>query len=288
MKASIDRTSYSGWLIAITTTITMAIVFVGIPRGALPAEFIRGDVNSNGVVDINDAVLVLRHAFLNGPSALACLDAADVADEGHVSVSSVVYSLRFLILGDNRPPSPYPTCGADPTPDRLSCDTSSVCEDDVSSLPRTLKGDGLSITNFEPNEVDARSAPVTVEISGRGFRRDDLVRLYYPTERDLVMEIAPSTVTDDTLVVEIGTDWFDQLASASDEREAQPGQESGPTVFFVKIVQSNRTVVGRHGRRCQAIRHASQPGLARRDPEAGRRRPAPRRRHGTTHLEWPG
>lgn len=84
------------------------------------AEFRRGDVNADGVVDIGDTF----RSFGFFPE-LPCWDAADFNDNGVFNVTDVVALFRYLFLGDPVPPPPGPhTPGPDPTDDDgLSCES---------------------------------------------------------------------------------------------------------------------------------------------------------------------
>jgi hypothetical protein len=44
-----------------------------------------------------------------------------------INITDAIDVLRFLFLGDADPPSPYPTCGVDPTNDDLDCDPINAC-----------------------------------------------------------------------------------------------------------------------------------------------------------------
>jgi hypothetical protein len=95
--------------------------------GRLRAEFVRGDVDVNGHLEISDAVRIFGYLFLGNPRSLACRKAADASDSGDVSISSGVYLLNFLFIGGRPPPAPFPLCGEDPTPDELSCESFDLC-----------------------------------------------------------------------------------------------------------------------------------------------------------------
>lgn len=82
-------------------------------------EFIRGDSNDDGVVDIADPVRSLGHKFRGLP--LPCPDAADADDDGALTVADDLSVLRHLFLHGQSPPAPYPYPGPDPTPDGLGC-----------------------------------------------------------------------------------------------------------------------------------------------------------------------
>jgi len=93
-----------------------AVVTIGPPQ----REFIRGDADLEGGVELTDAVYTLNHLFLGGP-ALPCADAGDVDDDGVLNITDAVYTLSFLFLGGPPPAAPYPEAGLDPTEDGLTC-----------------------------------------------------------------------------------------------------------------------------------------------------------------------
>lgn len=82
-------------------------------------EFMRGDANSDGELDISDPIFILLYLFNGLPSQ--CLDALDSNDDGKVDISDAIYTLRFLFAGEGTIPSPFTTPGSDPTPDNLDC-----------------------------------------------------------------------------------------------------------------------------------------------------------------------
>ncbi len=81
--------------------------------------FHRGDADSNGQLQLTDAVRILNVLFL-GTGVITCPDAADVDDNGQLQLTDAVRILNVLFLGDGIIPAPGPTsepCGDDPTPD---------------------------------------------------------------------------------------------------------------------------------------------------------------------------
>ncbi|MBI4603268.1 MAG: hypothetical protein HY721_15045 [Planctomycetes bacterium] len=92
----------------------------------VPRPFLRGDPNSDGKVDISDAVAILAFLFLAGP-APGCARSADANDSGAVDISDGAYLLGHLFLGGPRPPAPFPACGADATQDGLTCLSAPGC-----------------------------------------------------------------------------------------------------------------------------------------------------------------
>ena len=83
-------------------------------------EFVRGDGNGDGMLDIGDAVYNLDYLFNDGPTI--CMDAQDTNDDGGVDIGDPVYSLNYQFTMGAPPPPPFGAppagCGADPTPDQ--------------------------------------------------------------------------------------------------------------------------------------------------------------------------
>lgn len=89
------------------------------------SQFVRGDANDDGGVDVADAISLLTYLFLSGP--LPCRDAGDVDDSGALDVADPISILGYLLQGGTLPPAPFPNCGSDPTADLLDCNSSSSC-----------------------------------------------------------------------------------------------------------------------------------------------------------------
>ncbi len=87
-------------------------------------EFLRADANSDGSVDIADAIKILEYLFL--AEQADCMVAMDVNDDEVVNVADAINLLGNLFSGGASPPAPYPQCGNDPTPGPLDC-TESGC-----------------------------------------------------------------------------------------------------------------------------------------------------------------
>lgn len=82
--------------------------------------FIRGDANSDKLVDISDPIFVLSYLFLGGQPP-SCMDAADADDSGILEITDAVDILMSLYQGADSIAEPYPAPGKDPTGDDLSC-----------------------------------------------------------------------------------------------------------------------------------------------------------------------
>ena len=101
----------------------------GVPDecGAASIRFRRGETNGDALVDLSDAISVLRWLFAEG-IGIPCLEAADGNDDGRVDLSDPVWLLRHLFLGASPPYDPFLSCGLDPTPDALGCVSFPECE----------------------------------------------------------------------------------------------------------------------------------------------------------------
>ncbi|MBN1422070.1 MAG: hypothetical protein JXP34_25075 [Planctomycetes bacterium] len=85
-----------------------------------PPRFVRGDANDTGRVDIADVVAGI-HALFGSGAACACQDACDANDDGKWDVADPIYVAQYLFAHEAPPPAPFPECGADPTPDEITC-----------------------------------------------------------------------------------------------------------------------------------------------------------------------
>jgi hypothetical protein len=84
-----------------------------VPVAAKPS-FRRGDTDSNGSLELTDAIALLNYLFL-GTSRPECLDAGDFGDDGTADISDAIASLGYQFLGGPAPAPPGPTdCGVDP------------------------------------------------------------------------------------------------------------------------------------------------------------------------------
>ncbi|MGE4620225.1 MAG: choice-of-anchor B family protein [Planctomycetota bacterium] len=82
----------------------------GIPDECQCNEFVRGELNDDGQIDISDAVSLLVYLFSNGPTP-SPIERADVNDSGVVDVADVVYLVAYLFQGGANPPAPFPNPG---------------------------------------------------------------------------------------------------------------------------------------------------------------------------------
>jgi hypothetical protein len=100
--------------------------------------FRRGDANTDGKVDVSDAINTLLHLFA-GEDRLTCLSSADANDSGALDIADAVYVLSYLFAGKTAPADPFRICGPDPTPDDLTCESFPPCGGSVVPTGRTEK-----------------------------------------------------------------------------------------------------------------------------------------------------
>ena len=89
--------------------------------------FRRGDADSDGKIDLTDAVAALLYLFAGGGEP-ACMDGADSDDSGAIEITDAIALLRRLFQGGAILPEPYPDCGKDPTRDALGCSAGCVAQ----------------------------------------------------------------------------------------------------------------------------------------------------------------
>ena len=100
---------------------------LGCDESACGFDFIRGDVNNDGIVDSSDSFF-LRQLILSQTEP-PCNNSADVNGDDIVSFSDVTWLDNFLFFGG--PPIPPPVCGIDPdtnpTPFVRGCNENNAC-----------------------------------------------------------------------------------------------------------------------------------------------------------------
>ncbi len=99
----------------------------GVPDecGGGGSQFIRGDANTDGGIDISDPVRELEYLFSAVP--VSCLAALDANADGGVDLADAVSLLDGLFSGGSAPSAPYPGCGPDPVTPGLGCDVFPTC-----------------------------------------------------------------------------------------------------------------------------------------------------------------
>lgn len=113
---------------SLPSLVTTAVLVAGNTIAhAADSEFIRGDANATGRVDMADAVFTIDFLF-RGSAVPQCHDAADSNDDGRIDVSDPIQTLGYLFLGSSPPAAPFPKCGLDPTKDGLACKVYAACD----------------------------------------------------------------------------------------------------------------------------------------------------------------
>ena len=99
----------------------------GDPEPAVP-QFVRGDSDDNGLLNLTDAVFILNFLFLGGASP-SCFEACDADNNGILQLTDGIFMLNFLFLGGEAIPAPRDRCGPDPAspPDNFDCESFNGC-----------------------------------------------------------------------------------------------------------------------------------------------------------------
>lgn len=87
---------------------------------SLPPQFVRGDINIDGGVDISDPIRILGYLFagLDAP----CRDAGDANDDERIEIADAILLLEFLFRDGPAPTAPFPEMGYDgPDGPELDC-----------------------------------------------------------------------------------------------------------------------------------------------------------------------
>ena len=87
-------------------------------NGLVEALFTRGDPNSDGQIDVSDAVFILLNRFANGADP-SCEKSADANDSGGLEVGDAISILDYLFKSGAPPAEPFMQCGVDAS--GLSC-----------------------------------------------------------------------------------------------------------------------------------------------------------------------
>ncbi|MCH2585033.1 MAG: dockerin type I repeat-containing protein, partial [Planctomycetes bacterium] len=118
-------------------------------------SFLRGDVNSDGKMDIADPINVVNYLFRSG-TAPSCEDAADANDDSNVDVTDVMLMINHQFRAGEAPSAPFPSCGRDG--DSILDDDGLGCDSDTQRCSCSI-----SLLN-EEYEI-----PVTGWLLSRGF-----------------------------------------------------------------------------------------------------------------------
>ncbi|HIA27051.1 MAG TPA: hypothetical protein EYN79_02865 [Planctomycetes bacterium] len=93
----------------------------------LPAsDFLRGDCNADGGVDVSDPILLLERLFAAAAEP-PCEDSCDGNDDGILDLADVITMLEYVFGLGGVLPEPAVACGPDPVSDGLGCFPTAVC-----------------------------------------------------------------------------------------------------------------------------------------------------------------
>jgi len=97
-----------------------------IDPGGGETPYQRGDVNTDGDLNLTDVVNLLNALFI-GSVTITCDKAADVTDDTMLDLSDAIRLLNYLFIGGDDLSPPFKACGEDPTPDTLTCESYQAC-----------------------------------------------------------------------------------------------------------------------------------------------------------------
>ncbi len=89
-------------------------------------DFIRGDCNTDGGIDISDVVRLLGTLF-SGANPFDCPEACENNDDGALDIADAIFVLNWLFSSGPNLPPPSPACGADPNPPGPGCPSFGGC-----------------------------------------------------------------------------------------------------------------------------------------------------------------
>ncbi len=89
-----------------------------------PPSFLRGDANSDGLVNISDTIFMLEFLFLGGKIP-QCQKASDADGSDVLDITDPIRIYQMLFFGQSIP-SPFPTCGREEA-ENLDCRVYQEC-----------------------------------------------------------------------------------------------------------------------------------------------------------------
>ena len=97
----------------------VVVLFLVASSPAAGAQFVRGDADQNGVLNVTDVVVILGYLFWGAETS--CLGALDVNDSGTVDIADAIRLVRYIFGEASPPAAPFPECGYAPSGSALSC-----------------------------------------------------------------------------------------------------------------------------------------------------------------------
>ena len=92
------------------TPSSVSFEVMGPEAGCSTPDFVRGEVNGDGLVDVADAQYILNHLFADGP-APTVEEAGDVNGDINIDIADPVFLLNYLFNSGPPPPFPFPDPG---------------------------------------------------------------------------------------------------------------------------------------------------------------------------------
>src|SRR5688572_31869409 len=96
---------------ALAAALSLMPLLASPARSAEETLFLRGDANGSGVIDLSDAIRLLRWLFLPAQPEMECIDAADANDDCDTDMVDAMVVLLHSFGGGAAPAFPYPECG---------------------------------------------------------------------------------------------------------------------------------------------------------------------------------
>lgn len=97
----------------------LSLLLLAVPASAQCPDFIRGDTDQSGFVDITDVNNILRHLFFGWEPCNQF--ALDTNADGLIDISDALYLLSYLFLGGPEPPAPFLALGSECTKGEAPC-----------------------------------------------------------------------------------------------------------------------------------------------------------------------
>ena len=93
------------------------------------SQFVRGDCNDDGDVNVADVSCALERLFAGGPMP-GCLAVLNTNGDGSVDITDPVFLLNFLFVGGPSVVDPFPDCGPGmlPADEQLGCANPPNCQ----------------------------------------------------------------------------------------------------------------------------------------------------------------
>lgn len=76
-----------------------------------PAEFMRGDANGDGLLNLTDGIFLLKWLFAQGTVG-SCSEAADADASGQLTLADPSFLFQYLFVSGPAPAAPFPQCGS--------------------------------------------------------------------------------------------------------------------------------------------------------------------------------